>query len=112
MKSLIFIAGMALSMQAAAQMGMGLTYRAGDPFLFCHDGQDTRIAPARCWWPIPPYTGAYFPDPSCDPPDTYGRPWTQDDYNSLAQYLAICPQAMTSGEWGGHGQANMTPFSH
>jgi hypothetical protein len=92
---------------------MGLTYRKGDPFLFCTEGQGWKNAPAQCWIPLPPYTGAYTMMPWCDLPNPYGKSWTQDDTRSLAQYLTICPVAMESGEWDGqNGQPDMTPMDH
>lgn len=45
-----------LSLNAYAQSGNGLSYRAGDPFLFCTKGQDTTKNPSPCWIPMPNYT--------------------------------------------------------
>lgn len=89
-----------------------LTYRANDPFLFCREGQDLQQNPAPCWKPIPPYTGAYIMMPYCRPPNPYGKDWTQDDTNSLAEYLRTCPHAEKSGNWQGQGSPDTTPFKH
>jgi hypothetical protein len=108
MKHWIAMTALLLALPAAAQVGVGgLTYRQGDPFLF---------VPAQwlrgCWWPLDPASGTFTMNPSCDPPDTYGRPWSSDDYASLAQYQSICPQAIKSGSWKGTGDGSDVPFSH
>ncbi|WP_266157207.1 hypothetical protein [Dyella silvatica] len=109
MKGWIFMAAMLFTMQASAQFYEPLRYRANDPFVFCTQGQQT---PTKCWWPIAPYTGAYLPDLSCDPPNEYGRPWTSADYDSLDQYLTVCPMAQKSGAWNGTAPAESSPFEH
>jgi hypothetical protein len=114
MKHWIAMTALLLALPAAAQVGVGgLTYRQGDPFLFCTQGQ---FVPAQwlrgCWWPLDPASGTFTMNPSCDPPDPYGRPWSSDDYASLAQYQSICPQAIKSGSWKGTGDGSDVPFSH
>lgn len=92
-----------------------IRYRHDDPFLFCTDGQDRDIAPDRCWWPIAPFTGAFTMNPACRPPNPYGKEWTAADWDSLYQYLKICPQAGgKSGTWRSKNgeQPNMVPFKH
>ena len=86
-----------------------LSFRAGDPFVFCTQGLN--IADP-CWRPTPPYTGSYVLTGACDPPNSYGRSWTSDDSQSLAQYRAICPQAKASGTWSGDAPPDSTPFEH
>ena len=91
----------------------GLTYREGDPFLFCEQGQGWKRAPEQCWIPLPPYTGNFMMMPYCSPPNSYGKSWTQDDTRSLAQYQSICPRAVASGRWDGqNGQKDGTPMDH
>lgn len=100
-------------MMSQSGIEMGLTYREGDPYLFCTEGQGWKKAPAQCWIPVPPYTGAFTMMPWCDEPNPYGKPWTQDDRRSLAQYQSICPLAMESGQWDGqNGQPDMVPMDH
>ena len=89
-----------------------LLYRMDDPFVFCTQGQDIKRNPAPCWKPMPPFTGAYMLMPYCDPPNPYGKPWTQDDTLSFTQYKAVCPKAITSGRWEGAGRPEYTPISH
>ncbi|MGE8212922.1 MULTISPECIES: hypothetical protein [unclassified Stenotrophomonas] len=103
------IALMLLSFGAAAQSGNGLSYRAGDPFLFCTKGQDVR---APCWKPMPNYTGQFMFMPYCKPINPYGKSWTQDDTKSFQEYLTICPQAEDSGRWSGGGRPEYSPFKH
>lgn len=99
-----------LCASAAAQDGdQFIRYRANDPFVFCTQGQKR---PDKCWWPIAPYTGAYVVDPTCDPPNIDGRPWTPADYDSRSQYLQICPQAIHSGGWEGTAPPESTPMEH
>lgn len=86
-----------------------LGYRANDPFVFCTQGQRN---PDKCWIPMPPYLGGYMMMPYCDPPNYYGKPWTSDDWASLAQYQATCPMAISSGSWTGPGMPEASPFTH
>lgn len=109
MKHLLTLASLLAATQVHAQM---LRYRLGDPFVFCTQGQDRTIAPAPCWLPMPPYTGAYAMMPYCDPPNAYGKSWSAADTDSLKQYLVICPLALTSGPWSGAGSPDMVPFKH
>lgn len=110
MRIWMFASCVLLSSSAAAQQGYELLrYRANDPFVFCTQGQRT---PDKCWWPVAPYLGQYVMNPACDPPDPYGKSWTAADTDSLSQYLEICPQAETSGDWRGPGAPEMTPFAH
>lgn len=112
MRSFVFFFGFLVAGVAYAQ-NPTLTYRDSDPFLFCTEGQDYREKPERCWWPMPNYTGAWFPAPWCKPYNPYGRAWDQDDIRSLQQYLSVCPIAMNSGGWDGKdGPANMVPNKH
>ncbi len=92
-----------------------LRYREDDPFLFCTDGQDKEKAPKRCWWPIAPFTGAFMMNPACRPPNPYGYDWSDEDWDSLGQYLRVCPMAGgKSGTWNSKSgkQPNMVPFKH
>lgn len=92
-----------------------IRYRDNDPFLFCTDGQDPEKFPDRCWWPIAPYTGAFMMNPACDPPNPYGKEWTEADWDSLGQYLSVCPMAGgKSGPWKSKNgeQPNMVPYRH
>jgi hypothetical protein len=112
MKTWMLLALAACSLQASAQSAgyyEPLRYRSNDPFLFCTKGQQNAD---KCWVPLPPYTGAYMMMPYCDPPNTYGKPWTQADYDSLQQYQSVCPRADNSGNWEGRGQPESTPFTH
>jgi len=88
-----------------------LQFRANDPFVFCQHGYEPTIANA-CWIPLSPATGTSLPTGMCDPPNTYGRPWTARDYQALQQYIRVCPQAISSGEWRGNGDSQSTPFQH
>ncbi|MGE8279367.1 MAG: hypothetical protein ACN6O2_02935 [Stenotrophomonas sp.] len=115
MKTMLKIGSLALmfcSFGAAAQSGNGLSYRAGDPFLFCTKGQDTNKNPAPCWIPMPNYTGQFMFMPYCKPINPYGKSWTNDDTKSFQEYLTICPQAEDSGRWEGAGKAEDSPFTH
>ena len=106
MKKWIFFALALFSSSASAQL---LTYRAGDPFVFCTYGQ---INPLRCWMPISAAAGTVWTDPTCDPPNApYGRPWTQDDYLSLEEWYAICP-GVGQGIWMGPGTGQEAPAPH
>ncbi|WP_153242646.1 hypothetical protein [Frateuria defendens] len=109
MRGWIFLVAMAFAAQAGAQGYEFLRYRINDPFVFCTQGQ---INPDKCWWPMPPYTGAFMQNPSCDPPNPYGRSWTAADWDSLGQYQQVCPQAITSGAWTGTVPPESTPFEH
>lgn len=114
MKTGLFLLGMLFVGVAQAQNPL-LTYRGGDPFLFCTEGQDPQKKGDRCWWPLPPYTGgaAWMNAPWCEPVDPYGKPWDNDDYASFAQYQSVCPIAQTSGGWDNKaGQRNMVPYEH
>ncbi|WP_313318521.1 hypothetical protein [Stenotrophomonas sp.] len=102
------IALMLLSFGAAAQSGNGLSYRDGDPFLFCTKGQDPVKEPLPCWTPVD-HIRTYMRMPYCQPEDPYGKPWTTDDYKSLQEYLTICPQAERSGDWEGPGIPETSP---
>lgn len=86
-----------------------LNYRNDDPFLFCTQGQKNQD---KCWVPTPPYLGGFMMMPYCDPPNYWGKPWTSDDYASLAQYVSTCPMAMSSGEWKGNDMPENSPTSH
>lgn len=70
--------------------------------------------PDPCWKPVSPYTGAYWWNPECNPPDIYSeRLWTVDENESFIDYQRICPQAKNSGEWDSKGgAADTTPFVH
>ena len=100
---------MLLSLNAAAQSGNGLSYRAGDPFLFCTKGQDTTKNPTPCWIPMPDYVGQFAYTPYCKPFNPYGKSWSQDDIKSFQEYLTICPQAEESGPWKGEGLPEYSP---
>ena len=109
MRKRIFVALILASTTAGAQevrsqkgFEMGLTYREGDPFLFCetwNGGQGWKNAPEQCWVPLDPASGTITMMPWCDPPNPYGKTWSDDDYKSLAQYQYICPKAIQSGTW-------------
>ncbi|MCB2018289.1 MAG: hypothetical protein KDF54_12390 [Hydrogenophaga sp.] len=92
-----------------------IRYRDNDPFLFCTDGQDPEKFPDRCWWPVAPFTGAFMMNPICRPPNPYGKDWTEADWDSLGQYLRVCPMAGgKSGPWNSNSgkQPNMVPHKH
>ncbi|MBS0451784.1 MAG: hypothetical protein JSS14_10765 [Proteobacteria bacterium] len=99
---------LATTLAAGAQE---LRYRSNDPFVFCRYGYKENVLEA-CWVPAPPYTGAFTLTGVCDPPNEDGRPWNNEDHDAQNQYLAICPQAVTSGEWKGPGDGTETPFKH
>ena len=88
-----------------------LQFRANDPFVFCRHGYEPVILNA-CWIPVSPETGTWIFTGICDPPNTYGRPWTARDSLALQQYVRVCPQAISSGEWQGSGDSQSTPFQH
>ena len=98
---------------AHAQYYDVIRFRQNDPFLFCHDGYEPIRANA-CWYPLPPYTGGLAWDYTwiCDPPNQYGRPWTDRDDSALVQYKTVCPHAITSGEWSGSGSPAAAPTPH
>lgn len=102
--SLFFL--LVLSLHASAQV---INYRSNDPFVFCRYGQKNED---KCWIPMPDYTGAWSTVPWCDPPNYWGKPWTSDDYQSLGEYLAICPIAVRSGTWQGQGDGTNVPTEH
>jgi len=81
----------------------GLNYRQDDPFLFCRKGQDRKIDALPCWIPLPPYTGNFTVMPYCVPPSKWGKKWTNDDRQSLSEYVTRCPHAEDSGRWEGPG---------
>lgn len=110
-KQLIGWLGLAFALPAAAQFYEPLQFRSNDPFLFCHDGYEPIQANA-CWIPLPPYTGAWIMTGVCNPPNQYGRSWTDRDMLALEQYFTVCPQARNSGEWSGNGAPQSTPFQH
>lgn len=93
---------------SAASLGQELSFREGDPFVFCTEGM--RI-PAPCWKPVKPYTGQFIYTGACHP-NPYGRPWTAADTQALQELISICPQAQESGGWDGKGPANMSPHLH
>ena len=95
-----------VSINSAAQV---LTYRSNDPFVFCRYGIKNED---RCWWPVSPYVGQFMLNPACDPPDPYGKTWSNDDTVSFIEYGAICPIAKDSGSWKGRGDGTESPFSH
>jgi hypothetical protein len=99
------------SLPAFAQYYEPLQFRANDPFVFCHYGYEPLPINA-CWIPISPYTGEFVLTGMCDPPNTYGRPWTARDTQALQQYVTACPAAVNSGEWSGSGDPQTTPFQH
>lgn len=98
------------SVGAAAQAGYyeGLRYRNNDPFVFCTQGQRNA---SRCWMPTPPYTGSYMIMPYCHP-NPKGKPWSQADYDSLAQYLRVCPAGEQPGNWQGSGRPENSGGRH
>lgn len=100
---------------AHAQSGgyyQALAYRYDDPFVFCTEGQGWKNDPLQCWIPVAPYTGAFTLMPYCQPFTQWGKPWTNDDFASLAQYRSTCPKAVDSGQWDGAGQPDKVPFDH
>ena len=81
---------------------LGLTYREGDPFLFCEPwkgGQGFKNAPEQCWVPLDPISRTYTTMPWCQPINPYGKQWSEDDVRSLVQYQSICPLAIEQGLW-------------
>jgi hypothetical protein len=108
MKYWIALAGLLLTTTVAARH-QTLNYRSDDPFVFCTYGQKN---PARCWWPISAATGTTYADPTCNPPNSpYGRPWTADDYESLEEWMAVCP-GVGQGPWKGTGTGEQVPYAH
>ena len=108
MKRLIVICALLFCASATAEDFFH--YRDNDPFVFCTYGQR---APTKCWIPVSPASGTYYPDPTCNPPNSpYGRPWTQDDYDSLSEYVSICPKALGQGKWTGSGTGEQSPTMH
>lgn len=115
--SLLFVVLMWPSMAPAqSQKGtFGLMWREGDPFVFCRYGLDQT---PRAWFPVSNYTTMPpMPTPGyCPWPTTncgiYGIGWSQDEIRAYYTYLAICPQARTSGRWKGHGDGTTAPFRH
>jgi len=107
MKIGLFIALMLFGFASQAQV---LTYRQGDPFLFCTKGRDD---PSRCWWPMPPYLGTtYMVNPACEP-NPYGKPWSADDVASFEQYATVCPAGQRPGGWdSAAGQPEFVPSYH
>jgi hypothetical protein len=107
MKIGLFIALMLSTFVSNAQV---LTYRNGDPFLFCTHGRDD---PSRCWWPLPPFLGTtYMTNPACEP-NPYGKPWSADDFASLEQYMTVCPAGIQPGGWdSAGGQPELVPTYH
>lgn len=106
MKTWIFVAAASF---AGAAAGQAIGYRAEDPFVFCTYGVKN---PARCWWPISAAAGTFMWDPTCNPPNApYGRPRTQEDYESNAKWLAICT-GVGQGGWEGEGTGEQYPFDH
>lgn len=86
-----------------------LQHRTNDPFVFCTYGQRILVP---CWKPLPPFTGNWMLTGACNPPNQYGRSWTNDDTQAFAEYLTVCPQAMTSGDWNGNGDGTSVPIPH
>lgn len=105
-----------LTFDLGAQSGgyyQPLNYRDNDPFLFCRYGQNLKINPLPCWRPMPPYTGNFMMMPYCRPPNPWGKNWTRDDLQSLAQYVSVCPNAIQSGLWEGReGLPELVPHDH
>lgn len=88
-----------------------LRYRKDDPFVFCTYGQKSE---GKCWVPTD-HLGAWMYNlPAyCDPPYyPYGKSWTQEDYDSLDQYISTCPHAESDGSWKGQGDPQNTPENH
>jgi hypothetical protein len=114
MKRGIFLVFTLFACEALAQSGFyqEIDYRDNDPFVFCTQGQGWKRAPMQCWIPVPPYTGSFTMMPYCDPPNYWGKTWSDDDWESLGQYMLVCPQAMTSGPWTGKGQPDQDPYDH
>ena len=95
---------------AAAQMTVA-PYRDNDPFVFCTYGYQINPVLA-CWVPLPPFTGNFMLTGVCDPPNTYGRPWTPWDTQALTLYETVCPIAMKPGAWAGPGTGEQAPIPH
>ncbi len=95
-----------------------IRFRDNDPFVFCTQGiKDNPRAwspdqPVRALWRLTP---GYCPVPSTGPcpiyPYTYQR-WSDNDVNSLQQYMSVCPQAKREGRWRGKGKPENSPYSH
>lgn len=112
LKAGLALAGLFGVALAAHGQNPPLDYRAGDPFLFCTQGQDVRKNPLPCWKPLPPYTGNWMMMPYCRPPNYYGKRWNNDDTRSLQQYLSVCPKGEQPGRWQGPGRPEHAPFTH
>jgi hypothetical protein len=94
---------------AGAASAQSVSYRDNDPFVFCTYGQKNLT---KCWWPISAAAGTIFVDPTCNPPNSpYGRPWTQDDYVSKAEWYTVCT-GVGQGAWKGKGTGEQVPFAH
>lgn len=110
----LLLAAQAAQAQQTGEVGtqkgyeLGLTYREGDPYLFCTEGQGWKKNPTQCWVPIPPYNGgtSWMYTGICRPPNYYGKQWTDDDTRSLAEYQTICSQREVSSEYGGYDGEN------
>lgn len=104
----IFVAALLFTTTVPTQ---DISFRAGDPFVFCTQGQ---AVPDPCWKPLPPYTGgaAWTYTGACDPPNKYGRSWTTNDSLALSQYQTICAMAISSGLWTGEVLPDMVPLKH
>lgn len=110
-KSWIVLLALGFAFPVFAQMSVA-PFRDNDPFIFCSQGYETTVA-AECWVPLPPYTtGAYAYTGICDPPNEYGRSWTDRDYQALYLYQTVCPIAGKSGAWVGAGDGSQSPYSH
>lgn len=98
----------------AAQVLSVAPFRDDDPFIFCSQGYEMKVA-EECWVPVYPYTtGVYLYTGICDPPNKYGRSWTDRDYAALSLYQTVCPVALTTtpGPWTGTGTGAETPLVH
>lgn len=106
MKLRIFLALVLVSLQANAQQHF--TYRDDDPFVACYHGQ---IEDDRCWSPID-HLNTWLASPWCDPPNYWGKSWTEADYRTLGEYTTICKDAIQDGNWKGPGDGTKVPRPH
>lgn len=95
-----------------------IRFRDDDPFVFCTRGiKDNPRAwspqqPIRALWRLTP---GYCPVPTTGTcpvyPYTY-KQWSNNDVNSLQQYMSVCPRAESEGRWRGNGKPENSPYSH
>lgn len=110
--SWIAMLALGFALPATAQVMSVAPFRDNDPFVFCTQGYELTVA-QECWTPLPPYTtGDYMLTGICDPPNYYGRSWTDRDWTALYLYETVCPIAVVPGAWMGVGTGAQAPVEH